>query len=224
MCGRFTNRYTWEELVRLYRITEPWIRPIPNTPARYNIAPTQKSFIVREKHGAREIVELMWGLVPSWSHNMKETARRINARAESVERKSSFREAFQRRPCLVVVSGYYEWQTIGKEKQPYYFTLKNSEPFAFAGIWETWKPKDGAPVETFALLTTEANSLCATIHNRMPVILAPGEWEGWLGRTEDRRKLLRPFPTEQMELWPVGKAVGNVRNEGPELIERLRAS
>jgi putative SOS response-associated peptidase YedK len=222
MCGRFTNRYTWEELVRLYRVTEPWIRPIPNTPARYNIAPTQKSFVVREMDGAREIVELLWGLVPSWAHDMKNTARCINARSETVETKPSFRYAFRKRPCLVVVSGYYEWQVLGpKEKQPYYFTLKDFKPFAFAGLWESWKPKDGEPVETFALLTTEPNALCATVHDRMPVILGPDEWARWLGRIEDRRSLLRSFPAEQMELWPVDKAVGNVRNEGPELIARV---
>jgi putative SOS response-associated peptidase YedK len=221
MCGRFTNRYTWRELHTLYSLTDrDMIRS--NFPPRYNIAPTQKSLIVRETNGVRELADLRWGLVPSWAKDTKGAARCINARAETVADKPSFRSAFKSRPCLVVADGYYEWKVVGpKEKQPYYFTLKNKAPFAFAGIWEAWKRADGDPLETFALLTTTPNQLCSTVHDRMPLILGREDWSAWLATPDDRKALLRPFPADLMQTWPVGKAVGNVKNDGPELIQPI---
>jgi putative SOS response-associated peptidase YedK len=191
-----------------------------NFPPRYNIAPTQKSLVVRETNGARELADLRWGLVPSWAKDAKGAARCINARSETVVNKPSFRSAFKSRPCLVIADGYYEWKVLGqKEKQPYYFTLKEHSPFAFAGIWESWKRADDDPVETFALLTTTPNALCATVHDRMPVILGREDWRAWLATPDDRKALLRSFPADMMQTWPVGKAVGNVKNDGPQLIE-----
>ena len=155
----------------------------------------------------------------------------INAKAETVEEKPAYRKAFASRPCLVPADGFYEWKQIGpKEKQPYFITTRDKERFALAGLWEWWRAKD-APLktpglETFTILTTEPNELCAPIHNRMPVVLAQEDWARWLGASEDRRAVLThaTFPAERMECWPVGKAVGSVRNEGPELIERLEAA
>ncbi len=228
MCGRFTNRYTWRELVALYRITEPYIGQIPNTPARFNIAPMQRSLVARERDGTRELAPLQWGLVPSWSKDGKGGAAMINARAETVAEKPGFRAAFKSRPCLVVADGFYEWAKIGpKEKQPYFITLKGNSPFAFAGLWDWWRakdaPKDDPGIETFTIVTTAPNTLCAPIHDRMPVILTPEDWPRWLATADDRKTLLHAFPADHMECWPIGQAVGNVRNDGPELIERTSA-
>jgi putative SOS response-associated peptidase YedK len=225
MCGRFTNRFTWRELVELYQITEPYIHPISNLRPRYNFAPTDAGPIIRhDKEGRREPVMMRWGLVPSWSKDDKSGAAMINAKAETVAEKPAYRKAFASRPCLVVADGFYEWAKLGtKEKQPYFITLKNNEPFAFAGLWEWWRakdaPKESSGLKTFTILTTEPNTICAPIHNRMPVILAQDEWANWLSTPEGRSRLLRTFPAERMECWPVGKAVGNVRNDDPSLIE-----
>ena len=227
MCGRFTNQYTWRELIDLYRITEPYIRPISNLQPRFNFAPMQRGVVVSlDKEGRREPAIMRWGLVPSWSKDDKAGAAMINAKAETVAEKPAYRSAFKARPCLVVADGFYEWKAIGpKEKQPYFITLKDKEPFAFAGLWEWWRAKeaskDEAGLETFTILTTEPNALCAPIHNRMPVILAPDDWPRWLGTPDERKSLLRSFPADRMEYWPVGKVLGNVKNEGAGLIERV---
>ncbi len=228
MCGRFTNRYTWEELVRLYRITEPYIKPISNLEPRFNFAPKQRGPVVRlDKEGRREPAIMRWGLVPSWSKDAEGGAAMINAKAETVAEKPAYRSAFKSRPCLVVADGFYEWAKVSpKEKQPYFITTKNCEPFAFAGLWEWWRakvtPKETPGLETFTILTTEPNTLCAPIHDRMPVILSPDDWDKWLATPEDHKALLRSFPAEKMECWPIGKAVGNVRNDSPELIQKIQ--
>lgn len=229
MCGRFTNQFTWRELVELYRITEPYLSPPSNLQPRFNFAPTDTGPVVRlDKEGRRQPAMMRWGLVPSWSKDAKAGAAMINAKAETVTEKPAYRKAFASRPCLVPVDGFYEWKQVGpKEKQPYYITTKNGEPFAFAGLWEWWRakesPRDMPVLETFTILTTRPNQLCAPIHDRMPIILARVDWDVWLTTPEQRKALLRPFPAERMECWPVGKAVGNVRNDSPELIERIAA-
>jgi putative SOS response-associated peptidase YedK len=193
MCGRFTNRFTWRELVELYRITEPYIHPISNMRPRFNFAPMQSEIVIRlDAEGRREPVTMRWGLVPSWSKDESGAVKCINAKSETVAEKPSFRSAFKLRPCLVPADGFYEWAKLpGGGKQPYFITTKDREPFVFAGLWERWKAKDGHP-------------------------------DGpWLGTPEQRKPLLRPFPAGRMECWEVGKAVGSVRNEGPGLIERL---
>lgn len=173
---------------------------------------------------------MRWGLVPSWAKDAKGGAAMINAKAETVEEKPAYRKAFASRPCLVPADGFYEWKPIGpKEKQPHFITTKDKEPFAFAGLWEWWRandaPKDAPGLETFTILTTEPNAICAPLHNRMPVMLAQDDWPRWLGTVEERKAVLAraAFPAERMECWPVGKEVGNVRNEGPHLIERVAA-
>ena len=229
MCGRFTKQFTWRQLVELYRITEPYLSPLCNMQPRFNFAPLQSDIVIRlDTEGRRQPVMMRWGLVPSWCEDDSGAARCINARAETVAEKPSFRSAFKSRPCLVPASGFYEWKALGnKEKQPYYITLKEAAQFALAGLWEWWRPK-AAPeqepaLETFTIITCEPNELCAPIHNRMPVILSPEDWPRWLGTAGERKVLLRPFPAERMECWPVAKTVGNVRNDGPKLIERVAA-
>lgn len=185
----------------------------------------QTGIVIRlDKEGRRKPTMMRWGLVPSWAKDDKGAARCINAKSETVADKPSFRAAFQSRPCLVPADGFYEWEKLPNgEKQPYFITLKSRVPFAFAGLWEWWRAKDVSNdepgVETFAILTTEPNVLCAPIHDRMPVILAREDWARWLGTPAERKGLLHPFPAEQMECWRIGNAVGNVRNEGPELIK-----
>lgn len=229
MCGRFTNRFTWRELVALYRITEPYLQPVSNLEPRFNFAPMQRGIVVRlDREGRREPVMMRWGLVPSWSRDETGGSRCINAKAETVAEKPAFRAAFRSRPCLVPADGFYEWAPVGiGGKQPYFITTRGREPLAFAGLWEWWRakdaPKDAAGIETFTILTTEPNALCAPLHNRMPVILAPDDWPRWLGTPDDRSALLArgSFPAERMECWPVGKAVGNVRNDRPDLVARV---
>jgi putative SOS response-associated peptidase YedK len=219
MCGRFTNRYTWAELVRLYRLTGT--PPSSNFPPRYNIAPTQNSFVVRLSDGRRELVEMRWGLVPFWAKDISIGSRMINAQSETCATKPAFRHAFVARRCLVVADGFYEWPT---RDSPRLITLKDSEPFSFGGLWESWKPKEGngQRVETFTILTTAANEFMAPIHNRMPVILAPDAWPDWLGETtasaERLQALCRPFASDRMTSWAVSPRVGNVRNTDASLV------
>ena len=170
MFGRFTNRYSWRDIKELYDFTAPYL--VSNFRPRYNIAPRQKSFVVRvAKDRGRELAELKWGLIPSWSKDDKSAARMINARGEAVVSQPAFRAAFKARPCLVIADGFFEWAQLGpKEKQPHYITRSNGKPFAFAGLWEWWRPKDAladaAAIESFTIITTEANALCGRIHNR----------------------------------------------------------
>jgi putative SOS response-associated peptidase YedK len=140
MVGRFTNRYTWREIVELYRVTEPYIAPVSNMRPRYNFAPLQSQVVIRlDKEGRREPVVMRWGLVPSWSKDDSGASRCINAKSETVATKPSFRAAFKARPCFVPADGFYEWAKLpGGEKQPYFITTRDREPFAFAGLWEWW--------------------------------------------------------------------------------------
>ena len=220
MCGRFTNRYTWSELVRLYRLTGS--PPASNFPPRHNIAPTQNSFVVRLRDNQRELADLRWGLVPFWAKDLKIGSKMINAQSETCATKPAFRHAFKSRRCLVVADGFYEWPT---RQTPRLITLRDNEPFSFAGLWESWGPKDGDRVETFTILTTTPNDFMATIHNRMPVMLTPDSWATWLSETaatgEQLQALCKPFASERMISWPVTPRVGNVKNTDAGLIERL---
>ncbi len=220
MCGRFTNRYSLAELQSLYGVRGTEV-PKSNFPPRYNIAPTQNSFIVRlNKEGKRELAELRWGLVPFWAKDLKTGSKMINCQSETADTKPSFRAAFKARRCLVVADGFYEWPTRDK---PRFITLKDNAPFAFAGLWESWGPKDGDRIETFTILTTTPNSFMAKVHHRMPCMLAPETWPLWLGEkeapVEKLKALCKPFPSKPMTSWLVDPRVGNVKNNGPELVE-----
>jgi putative SOS response-associated peptidase YedK len=192
---------------------------------RFNIAPTQEAPVVRvDKEGAREIAMLRWGLVPFWAKDLKAGTKMINARSEGVESKPAFRDALRQRRCVVPATGFFEWQGEPGRKQPFAITLPQQPLIAFAGLWERWKPAEGEPVETFTILTTEANATIAPIHDRMPVILPMDAVDTWLtGPAAEAAKLLTPY-AGPMELRAVGQHVSNVKNEGPECLDDAGAS
>jgi putative SOS response-associated peptidase YedK len=187
---------------------------------RYNIAPTQEAPVVRAAAGgAREAAMLRWGLVPAWAKELAVGTRMINARAEGVEAKPAFRAAIRQRRCLVPASGFFEWKGVAGRKQPFAIRPAGRELFAFAGLWETWKPADGAAVETFTIITTEANEAVAAIHDRMPVILPREAEDAWLeGNPDEARALLKPYAGD-LELRAVRSLVSNVRNDVPECLD-----
>ncbi|WP_119459738.1 SOS response-associated peptidase [Rhodospirillaceae bacterium SYSU D60014] len=228
MCGRYTNALTWREIVRLYRITEPSAANAPNLEPRYNLAPTQSAPVVRHnpETGGRSLDMLRWGLVPHWAKDMSIGNKLINARAEGIDTKPSFRSAFAKRRCLVPAGGFYEWKKEGTKKQPYAIALKSGEPMSFAGLWENWQdPDSGEWIRTFTIVTTEANEFLAPLHNRMPVILHPTAHSLWLGETPAKpdtlKALLKLYPADEMQAWPVSTRVNNVRNEQADLWDRL---
>ena len=199
----------------------PWFAP------SYNVAPQSVQPVVHldRDSGDREFALMRWGLVPFWAKDAKFGYSTFNARAEEVATKPAFREAFKKRRCLVPADAFYEWQRIDKKtKYPFAIGLKSGEPYALAGLWDHWQPKEGPALDTFTILTTDPNSLMEPIHNRMPVILDPQDYSRWLDPGDPARPpvdLLRPFPAEKMTVWPVSDRVGNVRNNDPELLEQF---
>lgn len=188
----------------------------------YNIGPGQWFVIVRPEKGERVPSIAQWGLIPSWSKDPSAWLKPINARAEGIGSKPMFRGAFRHGRCLIPASGFYEWQKVGSTRVPHWIRPRDGGIFIFAGISDTWLSPDGTELPTAAIVTTAANELMQTIHGRMPVILPREATGDWLD-SENRHPedLLRQFPADLMEAWPVGPAVGNVKNDGPELIERL---
>jgi putative SOS response-associated peptidase YedK len=168
---------------------------------------------------------MRWGLVPFWAKDIKVGFSNINAKAEGIEKKPAFREAFRQRRCLVPVDNFYEWQKTPSGKQPYAIGLKGGGLMALAGLWESWRSPEGERVRSFAVITTEPNELCARLHNRMPVVLKPETWPAWLGEepaVETRLKsLLIPYPADGMVCWPVSVRVGSVKNNDPGLIDPI---
>jgi putative SOS response-associated peptidase YedK len=187
---------------------------------RYNIAPTQDAPVIRlDREGQREAAMLRWGLVPFWSKDLKAGNRMINARAEGIETRPAFREAVQRRRCIVPATGFFEWKDLGRHKQPFAITVPDEPLFAFAGLWERWKRGESDYVETFTIVTTEANASVADIHDRMPVILPHASIDAWLSDpAEEALRLLRPYEAP-MTLRPVRKVVSDPRQDVPECLE-----
>lgn len=213
MCGRFTLITPIEEAARQFQAAAP-----KNMKARYNISPSQEILAVRDRDKAREMSSLVWGLIPSWSREPKGF---INARAETLLEKPSFREAFKHRRCLIPADGFYEWKKEAKGKQPYYFQLTDGGLFAFAGIWEEWG-KDESAVKTCAIITTEPNELLSPLHNRMPVILREEDYERWLGGgLHDAESLLVPYPASEMQGHAVSRQVNVPTVDRRELVMPL---
>jgi len=168
------------------------------------------------------MVLLKWGLIPSWAKDPAIGSRMINARADTVAEKPAFRDAFRRRRCLMVADGFYEWQKTNGKKQPYFIGMKDESPFAFAGLWECWADPFSGPIESCALITTDANDIVRPIHDRMPVILEPQSYKKWLDpevqETRELKELLTPLSAEKMKTYPVSTLVNKVENNGPECV------
>jgi putative SOS response-associated peptidase YedK len=219
MCGRYTLRTPVDTLAERFEID--------NTPssiaASYNVAPTQGVATVLVEDGKRKLEMLHWGLIPSWADDPSIGNRMINARAETVAEKPSFRKAFRNHRCLVLADGFYEWQKTANGKQPYYIRMEDDSPFAFAGLWESWK--NGSEVRSATIITTDANDVVAPLHNRMPVILHPEDYELWLDPDFDEKEplstLLKPYPAEAMEAYPVSRVVNSPSNNEPSCIESV---
>ena len=213
MCGRFTLRTRAADLVKFFDLEGS----IADLSSRWNVAPTQQVLAIRSGHDSREPSWLRWGLVPAWAKDMKMGSSLINARADTVAEKPSFRSAFKRRRCLVVADGFYEWQAQGKAKVPFMVTMRDGSPFAFAGLWEQWNGPSGGPIESCSTITTDPNELMATIHDRMPVILQPDDYDSWLDPAnqdiEELMSFLVPYPSDEMKVEEVSTVINNARNE-----------
>ena len=224
MCGRYGRRADKQRIAEAMQVNPRNVFE-DDLPPSYNVAPQTYQPIVRlsRDSGERELALLRWGLVPFWAKGAKPPFSSINARAEGLQTSAVYLEAFQKRRCLVPADFFYEWQQLGlKAKQPYAFEIKDQPIFAFAGLWDRWKDKAaGTRLETYAIITTDPNELMASLHNRMPVILAPRDYGRWLAPAPPGHlpvDLLRPFPAQQMYAWKVSRDVGNVKNDRPELL------
>ena len=232
MCGRYLNRRQKQEIAERMKAKKVFEEPYAPD---FNIAPTTFQPIVRQERDSeeRELALARWGLVPNFSKTLAEFKKiaTYNARAENVPAGAIWRECFKRRRCLVPADGFYEWKALDDtkkpKKDPYAITLKSGEPMAFAGLWDAWKEPKKSPQEvdrwlqSFSIITTEANELMATIHTRMPVILAERDWARWLSRDVEAPPpvdLLRPYDSDLMQIAPANPLVGNVKNNGVEML------
>jgi putative SOS response-associated peptidase YedK len=217
MCGRYASFLPAEFIARLFAT----VNPLPNLAPTWNMAPTMDAPVVRLIDGARHLDALKWGLVPYFTKDLKKARKPINARDDNVAKSGMFREAFAKRRCLVPAPVYYEWRdNPDGGKTPFAVARVDGEPVAFGGIWEHWRSPDGEMLRTFATITTDANAPLAPIQDRMPVIIERADWPLWLGELDgDPATLLRAAAEDLLRFWPVNKKVGNVRNDGPELIE-----
>lgn len=211
MCGRFGFDLPPKSAQQRFGLER-----VEDYAPRRNIAPTTEIAVIANDRDGRILMPMRWGLVPSWSKESERGARLINARSETAAEKPAFRAAFKRRRCLIPAQLFYEWQKTPQGKQPFALALQQHDAFAMAGLWEHWQSQDGSQLFSAAILTCQANSLVAPIHDRMPVILADDVWTAWLApetQPEELQSLLQPFPAEAMRAWPVSKAVNNPRNQ-----------
>lgn len=218
MCGRFTLTLSAEQLEARFGV------PLPaQYKPRYNIAPTQEILALLSGAQGRRIEHFRWGLIPHWAQDLKIAQKLINARAETLFEKPSFRDAVKRRRCLILADGFYEWrQTPQGRRTPVYVRLKSKEPFGFAGLWDSWDSPEGQTLKTCTIVTTEPNELLKPIHNRMPAIV-PREYEElWLDPSPkthaELERVLHPYRAEELELFDVSLAVNSPSNDGPECI------
>jgi putative SOS response-associated peptidase YedK len=224
MCGRFQLSVKGKEISERFNVEvhDEIHRPDKqsfNSSKGYNCAPLQWLPTILNT-SPKKIQFLRWGLLPSWSADERSAAKMINARAETITEKPAFKTAFERRRCLIPANGFYEWRKTS-QKQPYRFFLKNEEIFAMAGIWDVWGKNDGSSIHTFAILTTKANSILEGIHDRMPVILSPNDEMKWLSKEidSDFSDILKPYPADLMDFYPVSSLVNNVSNDDERLIK-----
>ncbi len=220
MCGRFTLTVDPAQLEDIF----PWAVISTNISPRYNIAPSQSVAVIPNIKNYR-IDLYRWGLIPSWAKEAAIGNRMINARAETINEKPSFRTAIKKRRCLILADGFYEWMPSpeNKSKVPYYIRLSSGDVFGFAGLWDLWASPDG-PIKSCTIITTQPNELVAPIHDRMPVIIPREAHMKWLNPNEINPQsisdLLVPFPANQMQAYPVSRAVNDPRIDSPALIKR----
>jgi putative SOS response-associated peptidase YedK len=220
MCGRFTLFHSIQDIGKTFQVEVP---ASMQAQARYNVAPTQDVVAITNDH-PEQLAMVRWGLVPSWAKEESIGSRMINARAETLAEKPSFKRLLHSQRCLVLADGFYEWmqEPGSKLKTPMYINLKDKQPFAFAGLWDSWRRADGAQLRTCTLITTAPNTLMASIHNRMPVILAPDARTAWLDATQHDDQtllqLLTAYPAQQMEARPVSRRVNDTRYDNADLI------
>ncbi len=221
MCGRFSLTVD-EFLILVERFGIKGSTDIEYRPS-YNIAPTQPVLIIRNQAGDLRAAYVKWGLIPSWVKDLQQAPRIINARAETVGEKPSFRSAFRRRRCLIPADGFYEWKKEGQKKIPFRFHLPQNQLFAFAGIWEKWQGADGEVIETTSILTTEASGEVAPVHERMPLILKPEQEKMWAAEEageKELKQLIAGYNPPRLELYRVSQAVNSPRNNSPQLLEK----
>ncbi len=225
MCGRYTLSSGGEELALMFDLTE-----VPLFPQRYNIAPTQESAVVRidgsqGKNAPRRMDLLRWGLIPYWAKEASIGNRMINARSESVAEKPAFKYSFRKQRCLIPTDGFYEWKKEGKAKQPFFIHRQDGKPFALAGLWARWKDPEAGPRDTFTILTTSANELIRPLHDRMPVIVDPKDFDLWLDPAIDDRErlepLLAPYDPDQMATYPVSRSVNSPAYDAADCVAPL---
>ena len=217
MCGRFTQAYTWQEVYEFYNLAGPPRNLQPN----YNVAPTQTVNVIVAEGGKRLLVDMRWGLIPMWwKKPLKDMPSTFNARLETAAEKPMFRSAFRRSRCVLPASGFYEWKRSGDDKQPYLIKTADGTPMSFAGFWDRWRnPENNEEVVSCTILTTEANDFMSAIHTRMPVMLPPERLDLWLAGAGE--PTMAPGNDNSLVAHPVDKAVGNVRNNGPELLDPI---
>ncbi len=216
MCGRYKLTTPTGQIFETFRLTGARL----NLRERFNIAPTQEAPVIRSTPTGRQLAMMRWGMVPQWAPDTRSAANAINARAETVAEKPTFRDALQSRRCLIAADGFYEWLTKGKIKQPHLFQLADGGAFAFAGLWERWE-KGETPLETFTIICTDANPSVAAIHHRMPVILTPDQWERWLDVTYDAAAVLPLLksPSVVLTTTRVSQKLNKVDNDDPSVLE-----
>ena len=221
MCGRYTLTLDPDELQELFGLSEP---PPAGLAPRFNIAPSQPVAVVPGGE-SRKLELFRWGLIPAWAKDPKIGSQMINARSETVAEKPAFRAAFKKRRCLILADGFYEWKRAESRKTPMYFQVEGGRPFAFAGLWETWASPDQGTIHSCTILTTQANTLVASTHDRMPVILPADAYSVWLSTgelaPEQAKRLLQPFPPEQMTVRPVSSRVNNPNFDSPECVQPM---
>jgi putative SOS response-associated peptidase YedK len=219
MCGRFTASFEFREIKLLFNVQ----RDLPSFASRYNIAPSQEVAVIVQNEGVNELKPMKWGLVPSWAPDRSVGDRMINARAETVTEKLSFKRLVQQQRCLIPADGFYEWRREGNGKVPVWIHLKKKEPFAFAGLWDLWRDSEGQMLHTFTIITTVPNALVRPIHNRMPVIFDRLSAKQWLDPAfgPDEATLaavLAPYPSELMEAHDVSPLINKPEYDSPDCI------
>lgn len=221
MCGRFTLVSDMDLILHRFNVAYAGVDHIP----RYNIAPSQSVLAIISDGKERRIGQLRWGLIPFWAKDAKIGYKMINARAETVAEKVSFKHPFKRQRCLIPADSFYEWKQENGKKVPMRIRLKNGEPFAFAGLWSRWVSPEGEEIHSCTIITTRPNELVKNIHDRMPVILRPEDEDMWLDRTiqepEFLQQLLKPYEADRMEAYQVSTTVNSPKNDSPECIKPI---